>query len=183
MLSLLDIPHEIIEVDLRIGAHKTPSFIKMHPFGQVPVLDDNGTIIWDSLAIIVYLAKKYDQNRTWLPTDPLGAAHVQQWLTVAAGLLVNGPGAARLHKIFGKELDHAETLKLAANLLEVIESRLKPTTFLTGATPTLADVAAYSYIAHSPEGDVDLSPYPAIQSWLKTVEALPNFVGMQRTEG
>ena len=62
-VSLLGLPHELIEVDLASGAHKKPEFLALNPFGQVPVLDDDGTVISDSNAILVYLAKKSGQSQ------------------------------------------------------------------------------------------------------------------------
>ena len=59
MLSLLQLPTELIFVDLAKGEHKTPEFLAINPFGQVPAIDDGGTIISDSNAILVYLAKRY----------------------------------------------------------------------------------------------------------------------------
>ncbi len=99
-LSLLDVPHELILVDLSKGAHKAPDFLKLNPFGQVPVLDDDGTIVTDSVAILVYLAKKLRRS-DWLPEEPLAAAKVQKWLSVAAGEIAYGPAAARLITVFG----------------------------------------------------------------------------------
>jgi glutathione S-transferase len=49
---------------------------------------------------------------------------------------------------------------------------------LVGADPTIADIAAYSYVAHAPEGGVGLADYPAIRAWLARIEALPGFVAM-----
>ena len=46
---------------------------------------------------------------------------------------------------------------------------------------TIADLAGYTYIAHAPEGGVDLAPYPNVRAWLRRVEALPGFVGMQES--
>ena len=57
-LSLLGLPHELVEVDLKSGAHKKTEFLKLNPFGQVPVLEDNDVVIADSNAILVYLARK-----------------------------------------------------------------------------------------------------------------------------
>ncbi|MDV7341407.1 glutathione S-transferase [Terasakiella sp. A23] len=183
MLSLLDIPHKLIPVDLANGEHKTPDYLnKLHPFGLVPVIDDNGVIIWESNAILTYLATKYDSDRTWLPTEPVKAAHVQQWLALASGMIINGPGAARLVKVFGTDHDHDKCLQVSKDLFDVLEGLLKDRTFTTGEAPTIADVSAYSYVAHAPEGHVDLAPYPTIQKWIKAVEALPNFVAMKKTE-
>ncbi len=95
MLSLLDVPHRRVDVDLRQKEQKRPEFLAMNAFGQVPVIDDNGVVLADSNAILVYLAKRYGGG-AWLPEDPVGAARVQRWLSVAAGPLANGPAAARL---------------------------------------------------------------------------------------
>ena len=62
-LSLMGLPHQVVQVDLKNGAHKSPEFLKRNPFGQVPVLDDDGTMLFDSNAILVYLATKYDADR------------------------------------------------------------------------------------------------------------------------
>jgi glutathione S-transferase len=93
MLSLLGLPSEFVLVDLTQGAHKTPEFLaSFNRFGQVPVIDDNGTVLADSNAILVYLATQYG-NGQWLPADALGQARVQRWLSVAAGQLHVGPPA------------------------------------------------------------------------------------------
>ncbi|MDH0756148.1 glutathione S-transferase [Pseudomonas juntendi] len=180
MLSLLNLPTELVFVDLAKGAHKQPDFLALNPFGQVPVIDDNGTVIADSNAILVYLAKKYD-NGTWLPEAPAAAARVQRWLSVAAGPLAFGPAAARLVTVFGASFNTDEVITRAHILLKVIDAELAKSPFLAGDTPTIADVANYSYIAHAPEGNVSLEPYANVRSWLARIEALPGFVPMPRT--
>ncbi|RCL24125.1 glutathione S-transferase [Pseudomonas sp. AFG_SD02_1510_Pfu_092] len=180
MLSLLNLPTELVFVDLAKGAHKQPDFLALNPFGQVPVIDDNGTVIADSNAILVYLAKKYDTG-SWLPEEPAAAARVQRWLSVAAGPLAFGPAAARLVTVFGAAFNTDEVIARAHTLLKVIDAELANRSFLAGDTPTIADVANYSYIAHAPEGNVSLEPYANVRDWLARIEALPGFVAMPRT--
>ncbi len=180
MLSLLNLPIELVFVDLAKGAHKQPDFLALNPFGQVPVIDDNGTVVADSNAILVYLAKKYD-NGTWLPEEPAAAARVQRWLSVAAGPLAFGPAAARLVTVFGASFNTDEVITRAHTLLKVIDAELANRPFLAGSTPTIADIANYSYIAHAPEGNVSLEPYANVRGWLARIEALPRFVPMPRT--
>lgn len=180
-LSLLGVPHELIDVDLMKGAHKAPDFLRLNPFGQVPVLDDDGTVIFDSNAILVYLATKYDADRRWLPRDPKGQADVQAWLSVAAGQIAFGPAAARLITVFGAKYNPDDVIGRAHGLLKVMEGLLASRGFLVGDAATLADIAAYSYIAAAPEGNVDLSAYPNVRAWLARVEALPGFVPFQKT--
>lgn len=179
-VSLLGLPHELVEVDLKAGAHKAPEFLKLNPFGQVPVLDDDGVVIADSNAILVYLAKKAGRG-DWLPEDPAGAAAVQRWLSVAAGEVAYGPAAARLITVFGARLNADEVIARAHVLLQRLESVLATQDWLAGARPTIADVAIYSYVARAPEGNVDLAGYPAVNAFLRRVEALPGFVPFART--
>lgn len=178
--SLLGLPHELVEVDLKAGAHKSPEFLKLNPFGQVPVLEDGDVVIADSNAILVYLAKKAGRA-DWLPDDPAGAAAVQRWLSVAAGEVAYGPAAARLVTVFGAPFNAEEVIARAHVLLKRLESRLDGRDWLVGERPTIADVAIYSYVARAPEGNVDLSGYPAVGAFLRRVEALPGFVPFART--
>ncbi|KAA0988435.1 glutathione S-transferase [Pseudomonas sp. ANT_J12] len=180
MLSLLQLPTELILVDLAKGEHKQPKFLAINPFGQVPVLDDQGVILADSNAILVYLAQKYGHGR-WLPTDPVGAAKVQRWLSVAAGQIAFGPARARLITVFGASYNAEEVIARSHDLLKVMDQELAHSEYLVGNEPTIADVAAYSYIAHAPEGNVSLADYANVRAWLARIEALPGFVGMPRT--
>ena len=181
MLSLLGLKPETIDVKLGEGEHKQPEFLKMNPFGQVPVIDDNGTIVADSNAILVYLARKYDAKGTWLPKDPAGEANVQRWLSVAAGPLAFGPAAARLITVFGYSFNADEVITRAHALYKIMDAELAKTPFLAGTEPTIADIANYSYTAHAPEGGVSLDDYKHIRAWLTRIEALPGFVAMPRT--
>lgn len=179
-LSLLGVDHELVHVDLAQGAHRQAAFLALNPFGQVPVLDDEGTIVADSNAILVYLAKKL-QRSDWLPETPAAAAEVQRWLSVAAGQIAYGPAAARLVTVFGAPYRPEEVVPRAHAILALVEARLAERPFLTGSTPTVADVALYSYTARAPEGNVDLQPYPRVRAWLGRIEALPGFVAFDRT--
>lgn len=181
MLSLLQLPHELVLVDLKKGAHKQPEFLALNPFGQVPVLDDNGTILADSNAMLVYLAQRYDDSGRWLPRDALTGAQVQRWLSVAAGPLAAGPATARLITLFGAKYDAEATIAKAHALLNVIEQTLRQQSFLVGNSATIADIACYTYVAHAPEGNVALTDYPHLRAWLARIEALPGFVPMQRS--
>jgi len=179
-LSLLGLEAELIDVDLRAGAHKRADFLALNRFGQVPVLEDGDAVIADSNAILVYLARKYGGGR-WLPDDPLQAAQVERWLSVAAGQIASGPARARLITVFGAGHDAQATIAAAHALLEVVESELQRRDWLVGGRPTIADIAAYTYIAHAPEGNVSLDAYPSIRGWLGRIEALQGFVPMQAT--
>ncbi|MDH4762920.1 glutathione S-transferase [Pseudomonas oryzihabitans] len=178
--SLLGIEVELIDIDIPAGANRTPEFLALNPFGQVPVLEDAGVVVADSNAILVYLAKKLGRT-DWLPEDPAGAAAVQRWLSVAAGELAYGPAAARLITVFGARLNPEEVIARAHILLERLEAHLTTGKWLAADHPTIADIALYSYLAGAPEGNVELAPYTAVRAFLQRVEALPGFVPFPET--
>lgn len=177
-LSLLGLAYETVPVDLRQGGHKTPAYLALNVFGQVPVLEDGDEVVADSNAILVYLARRYDTSGQWLPRDPVGEAEVQRWLTAAAGLLAFGAAHVRAGVLFKRPIE-ARAYTLAEDLFKVMEAQLASQRFLAStAAPTIADVALYTYTAHAPEGGIVLTPYPHVQRWLADIEALPGFVGM-----
>ncbi|SAL61334.1 glutathione S-transferase [Caballeronia arvi] len=182
-LSLLSIEHEEVFVDLAAAAHKTPEYLKLNSFGQIPVLVDGDNVIADSNAILVYLAKKAGAAQ-WLPETPAQAAAVQRWLSVAAGQIAFGPGAARLITVFGAKFNADEVIARAHAVLKVIDVELANRKWIAdsgSAHPTIADIALYSYISSAPEGNVDLAAYANVNAWLARVEALPGFVPFQKT--
>ncbi len=181
LLSLLDLDTNIVDVDLANGAHKQPEFLAKNRFGQVPVIEDGEVTLSDSNAILVYLARKFDRKGHWLPTDDVEHAEVQKYLSLAAGKIAYGPAAARLVNVFGAGLDHELAITTAHAVLSVLEEHLLGREWLVGNHPTIADIANYAYIAHAPEGDVSLQEYPQVRRWLANIEALPGFVGMQKT--
>lgn len=181
MLRLLGLPVAFHQVDLAGGEQRGDAFRALNPFAAVPVIEDDGVVVADSCAILVYLATKYDPERRWLPSDPVGAAETQRWLSVAQGPLFNGPCRARLVTVFGAPHDLALAQGVAQNLFATLDTVLATREFLVGAGPTIADVALYSYTAHAPEGGVDLAPFGHIRAWLGRVEALPGFEPMPAT--
>lgn len=178
-LGLLRLPYQLADVDLPAKAHKQPEFLALNAFGQVPVIDDDGTVLADSNAILVYLALRYG-NGAWLPADPVGAAQVQRWLSVAAGPLAATAARARVVQLFGLPDDCSAQIAGAHALFGVVEQHLAAHGgWLVGGAPTIADLALYSYTAHAPEGKVSLDAYPELRAWLQRIEALPGFVPMQ----
>ncbi|MEL7966125.1 glutathione S-transferase [Vreelandella neptunia] len=181
MFSLLGLPATFIDVDLAAGEHKAPTFLDMNAFAQVPVLDDQGVILADSNAILVYLERRYGSGR-WLPDDPLLQAQVQRWLSVAAGPLANSAMKARLVTVFNAPFDPEPLIADAHELFAIVDAHLAHQPFLAGEHATLAEISLYSYIAHAPEGNVSLESYRHIRTWLKRVEALEGFIPMAVTK-
>ena len=153
--------------------------MEISPFGQVPVIDDNGFKLSDSNAILVYLVKKFNDGYAWLPEEAEKASKIQRWLSIAAGELVSGLALARFSKVFKVDIDYATAKKKSESLLEVINNTLNQHDFLIGNEITIADIACYTYVAHAPEGGISLDPYPNIKTWLSKIESLPRFVPMK----
>lgn len=177
--NLVGIDLELVDVDLAAGEQNGERFRSLNPFGQVPVIEDGDTVLADSNAILVYLAKSYAPD--WLPEDALGAARVQRFLSMAAGELAYGPAAARLTTVFGAKLDAERAKAVATWAYERLEAELTGRDWLVGNRPSIADIAVYSYTAHAPEGNVSLKAFPNVRALLKRIEALPGFVPMQAT--
>ena len=177
LLSLLELPVEIIDVDFLGGEHKTPRFLQLNSFGQVPVIEDGGVVVADSNAILVYLASRYGDER-WTPASPALVAEQQRWFSVAAGQVAFGPAAARAHFLFGRALDLPAAQTRSHALLRLLNAHLAERAFLLGDALSLADVSNYAYIARAPEGGVALDEYPHVRNWLGRIESTPRFVPM-----
>jgi glutathione S-transferase len=136
--SLIGVPLELVDVDLLGGEHKKPPFLAMNSFGQVPVMQDGEVTLADANAILIYLEARYGAPGQWMPRDPLGAAQVQRWLTVAAGQVAFGPAAARLNVLFRRGEPSEEQLTRANGLLAVMEAELSVTSRRSLTWPTTA---------------------------------------------
>jgi glutathione S-transferase len=154
------------------------AFRRLNPLAQVPVLQDGDLVLCDSNAILVYLVKRYAPESPWLPDDPVVAALVQRWLSIAAGEIKYGPGTARLIAQWNAPGDAAGCAQIAQNVLKFMDGHLAGRDWLAAQHATIADLACYSYVAHAPEGGISLEPHAAVRAWLRRVEALPQFKPM-----
>lgn len=174
-LSLLGLQVERIEVDLLSGAQRDAAFLALNPRGQVPVLEDDGVVIWDSMAILVYLARRYGGER-WLPLDAVAMAHVMQWLAVMENETLYGLARARVIVRLGRPGNLEEAQALGRKGLAVMEQRLARADWLAADHPTIADVGCMPYVAMAPEGGIGLEPYPAVIAWLARLAELPGYL-------
>lgn len=179
MIDLLNIDCEIIILDLLTGEHQQPEFLKLNPLGQVPTLVDGDVVIRDSTAILTYLALKFDSERTWLPEDPILAAHVQSWLATSVKEIFEGPCGARITKFFGYPMDYDTTVEKTHSLIKTLfEPHLGQNEWLVGDAPTIADIANYGYLAMVEEAGVSIADYPNLRAWIARVETLNGFKKM-----
>lgn len=179
LLRILGVPYRF--VDSPAAVRGTPEFRALNPLGEIPVLQDDELVLADSNAILVYLAKRYGASTPWLPEDPVGAARVQRWLSIAAGEVKYGPATARWVTLWGGPGDLVRAQEIADHLLRFMEGHLGARSYLAGDHPTIADLACYPYLAHAPEGRISLEPYPAVVAWIARLEALPRFKRMPRS--
>ena len=173
LLCMLGLPYRFVAAPATVRA--TPEFHQLNPLRQIPVLQDGDLTLADSNSILVYLAKRYAPGSAWLPEDPVGAAQVQRWLSIAAGEVMHGPATARMVTQFNFQGDLQRAKQIAARLLNFMNEHLKARRFLAAEHATIADLACYSYVAHAPEGGIPLGEYPSVLAWLHRVEALPHF--------
>jgi len=174
MLSLLDVGYERVRVDLLAGKQRRAEFTEMNPFGHVPVLVDDGVVIRDSSAILVYLGRKYGRGR-WLPVDALGEARVAEWLATATSEVSEGPARARLIELFGAAGDLEDARGIAHRVFEVFDQHLETNVFLACNTPTIADVANYTSLALAPEGGIEIQRYSNVRRWFERLSKIPGF--------
>jgi glutathione S-transferase len=177
LLETLGLPYRYVETPGKDLA--SPEFRALNPLGQVPVLRDGDLTLADSNAILVYLVRRYAPDSQWLPSDAVGAARVQRWLSIAAGEIRYGPASARAIALLNRPQDPKPAIAIAERIFAFMEAELaRGTAFLAADHPTIADLACYAYTARAPEGDVSLEPYPNLRAWLARVEALPRFKPM-----
>ena len=177
LLSLLGLNYERVPVDLSQGEQRQAAFLKLNPRGQVPTLDDGGIVVWDSLAILVYLARKYGGEK-WLPLTAEPMAEVMQWLAVMENEALFGLAKARVICKFKRPGNLEEAHALGRKGLDVIEQRLASHPWLALDRLTIADIACFPYVALAPEGEIPLDGHAAVRGWIDRIKALPGFVGM-----
>lgn len=178
MLSLLGIDYKSYMLNMAERDHKKPEFLALNPFGQVPLLKDGNIVLRDSQAILVYLARAYGEEH-WFPNNPVKAAEISGWLSVAANEITRGPSALRAHYKIGRAINLDEAVLVTNSLLHILNTHLEGRDWLVAEQVTIADVAVYPYIALANEGKVELSPYTYVKQWLGRFENLEGFVSME----
>jgi glutathione S-transferase len=185
LMNVLGVPYNTVPVDFYPAReHKSDWFLKLNPLGQIPVLDDDGLVLRDAQAILVYLAAKYDSSRKWYPIGNPGLiGAVSQWLAFADNITAT-VSAARLHDTMFYDFDIAACRAGAHRLFRVLDEHLwfaeqeEQAWLCAAAHPTIADIACFPYIMLSEEGGVSRQDYPAIRRWCDRVKRIDRFLPM-----
>lgn len=178
LLGLLGVEYRREPIDLLKNEHKTARFLKLNPFGQLPVLIEGDLVLRDSHAILVWIARRYG-SEAWMPRDPDLEAVVNGWLSAAAYEVRLGPYDARLAKLFPWLCVNADAVREnSARALGLYEGLLQDRDWVALDHPTVADVAAFPALSQCADGDISLEDYPNIRAWLARVCGLPGFVAL-----
>lgn len=187
LLSFLDIPYDSVKVDLFEQEQNSSPFLEINPRGEVPVLDDNGIILRDSMAILVHLARHYDSKREWLPENSQDYGEAMEWLAFSASWIQYGVFTARAAVAFGTmgnglgwdyPVDAREGQARGVKSLEIMEKQFDRRKWLVGANCTIADVACFPYVAMAPMGDISLEPFKLVRAWISRFKELPGYISM-----
>ncbi|XP_050462336.1 uncharacterized protein LOC126857187 [Cataglyphis hispanica] len=157
--------------DLMTGDHMTPEFLKMNPQHTIPTLDDNGLYLWESRAIMTYLANQYGKDDSLYPKDPKKRALVDQRLYFDLGTLYSSFADAYYAWLFtGTAPDEAKQNKVN-NALSFLDKFLEGENYVAGKTLTLADLTLVVTVANFKIVDHDLSKYGNILKWFARIQA------------
>ena len=154
-----------------VAETRKPEYLKINPNGHVPALDDNGTIIWESMAINLYLAEKYGKAPLW-PSTVEGHGACYQWSLWAMTEVETPQIDIFMHRIMLPAEKRDEKVALAAieklrAPFKVLDDQLQKSEYLLGTEFTIADLNVASVMSIAQFIQLDLSTTPTAQKWLQ----------------
>jgi glutathione S-transferase len=163
----LGLDYEHIPTEIGQAGARKPEYLAINPNGRLPAIDDGGFILWESLAITLYLAKKHGRL---YPTTLEGEAKAWQWSLWSVQEVDRGVNIWSLHAVRLPPEDRdperlAEALKVLAPPFKVLDGALDGRSYLLGDTFTVADLNVAAVISRAI--DMDLSATPRVADWLK----------------
>lgn len=159
-LEELQVPYEFVQLDLKAGEHQQPEFLEINPMGKVPAIEDEGFKLWESGAILLYLAQKYGK----MPSSLQQQAEVYQWILFANSTLSSG--------IFNETTREKET----PQLLQPLNTRLQQYPYLMGTEFTVVDVAVGSVLSYiQMMFKFDYTSYPGVKRYVEEIMSRPAF--------
>jgi maleylacetoacetate isomerase len=181
-LNLKGVAYETKSVDLPRGAHRAPEFLAMNPQATIPVLDDDGVILWQSLAILEYLDTRYPEPRL-IPAEPVARAHVQA-LAQAIVCEIHPLNNLRVLRYLRGELELDEEavqhwyhhwIAETFRGLEALVARSGSGRYCFGDALSIADVCLVPQIYNARRFACDLAPYPTLVRIADGLRAEPAF--------
>jgi glutathione S-transferase len=177
MAKELGLDYEHVKVDFAKGETRTPAHLALNPNGHVPVIDDDGVILWESMAINLYLAKKYNTAGLY-PTSLEDEARAWQWSFWGMTEVERPVLTAMMNRAIFPEnqrdaaaADAAE--KTLAEPLRVLEGVLGRTPCILGEQFTVADLNVASILAWARPAQIDMSTFPKVVEWLRICAERP----------
>lgn len=174
MLALCGLKYDYRHIDLAKGQHKSPEFLKINRYGQVPAMVHDGFSLCQANTILEYLAEKTGR---FGPTNAEERQRIREWFVWESDRLEPGINRSRFFERFAKP-DQAVVdyhRKWAEMGLGVLNELLEGKGFLVSAQPTIADIAIYGVVAHMAEAKFDMTAWPQVKAWSERVTALPGF--------
>lgn len=167
----LGLPHRRIDAGHRFGLVDTPEFRAMNPNGTVPVLqDDDGLPLWETGAILRYLASRYGPESFW-PSDPVARALVDRWAEWAKINIALGFTAPVFWRVWRTAADRRDPAAIADALdalhakLAIADQQLARTPYLAGDSLTLADIQFGHVLYRYYDIDISRASLPHVQAY------------------
>jgi glutathione S-transferase len=178
LLGILELPYELVVIDMYGGEHKREPFLTLNPFGQMPAMQDGKFTIADSHACLVYIARKYDAECIWLPSDAESEAKVAEWLAKSANEVHQGPWMkrAKIRRPDAIKLPDAEIDARCDHILRIMDAHLSHRRWLALEHATIADISCFAPISMLKVSGYDMGRWPHVTRWLGDVRALPRAV-------
>lgn len=174
MLALCGERYDYRHVDLAKGEQKTPEFLKINRYGQVPALVHGGLNLCQANAILEYIA---EQTGKFAGSDAQERQRIREWLVWETDRLEPGVGRTRFFERFAKPdqavIDYMR--KNAETGLGQLNALLEGKRFLVGERPTIADIGVFGAIIHMAEGKLDIATWPHAKAWWDRMTSLPGF--------
>lgn len=175
LLHELNLPFNVIPIDISKGEQHSPEFRAVNPNGKVPALVNDGVTIFDSHAILVYLAEKHGR---FFPVDPVKRAAMLSWLQlVATGLSPFSGQAIHFLHYAPEDLPYAKTryVNEVHRTYSVLEERLAETEWLAGDEYTIADIALWGWAASAGYifGEKGLTQFPSVLRFMDKMAERP----------
>lgn len=167
------LPYEAIPVDTRKGEQHKPEYLAINPNAKVPAIVDGDATVFDSSAILLYLAEKTGK---FLGKDARARTETLEWLMFQMGGV--GPMFGQAHHFlkfapvkvdYGIERYGKETKRLYG----VLDARLAKVPYLAGDAYSVADMATYPWVARHDYHQVDLAAFPNVKRWYDSLSARP----------